>query len=174
MYQPLVSNGEKIASPLSVILISSPKRQPLDLAATPLFIIKATFKSTKTTTLNIFPTDLNKSTYLHNLLHICSFVLLHGNIDSFVYILLTILAGQIQITEDLSGHTTVGYDVYITVADARNTVGPKILTITVAGKSEHEYFANCHDFMDLHVIFCIAKCFLSSIVMLLVTIRLPE
>jgi hypothetical protein len=33
----------------------------------------------------------------------------------------------------MSGHTTVGYDAYITVSDGKNTVGPKILTITVAG-----------------------------------------
>lgn len=45
-----------------------------------------------------------------------------------------ITAGQIQISEDLSNHTTVGYDLYITVSDGRNTVGPSILTITIAGK----------------------------------------
>ena len=45
-----------------------------------------------------------------------------------------ILAGEIKIIEDLSGHTTVGYDVYITVSDGRNTVGPSTLTITLAGR----------------------------------------
>lgn len=45
-----------------------------------------------------------------------------------------ISAGAIQLKEDISGHTTTGYDIAITVSDAKNTVGPKILTIIVKGK----------------------------------------
>ncbi|WAR16998.1 hypothetical protein MAR_031592 [Mya arenaria] len=41
-------------------------------------------------------------------------------------------AGQIQINTDLTGHTTVGYDLEITVSDSKNTVGPRLLTITLA------------------------------------------
>ncbi|KAL4229501.1 hypothetical protein ACF0H5_012541 [Mactra antiquata] len=41
-------------------------------------------------------------------------------------------SGQIQISEDLSTHTIVGYDLNITVNDGRNTVGPSLLTITIA------------------------------------------
>ncbi|KAL4229500.1 hypothetical protein ACF0H5_012540 [Mactra antiquata] len=41
-------------------------------------------------------------------------------------------SGEIQISEDLSTHTTVGYDLNITVSDGRNTVGPSSLTITIA------------------------------------------
>ncbi|XP_052762071.1 cadherin EGF LAG seven-pass G-type receptor 2-like [Mya arenaria] len=41
-------------------------------------------------------------------------------------------SGQIQINTDLTGHTTVGYDLEITVSDSKNTVGPRLLTITLA------------------------------------------
>ncbi|XP_060585336.1 cadherin-23-like [Ruditapes philippinarum] len=51
-------------------------------------------------------------------------------------------SGQIQITEDMSGHTTVGYDAYITVSDGKNTVGPKILTITVADINDPVIISN--------------------------------
>ncbi|XP_045187476.2 cadherin-23-like [Mercenaria mercenaria] len=40
-------------------------------------------------------------------------------------------SGQIQIS-DYIDHSTVGYDLSITVSDGRNTVGPNILTITIS------------------------------------------
>ncbi|XP_053376790.1 protocadherin Fat 4-like [Mercenaria mercenaria] len=40
-------------------------------------------------------------------------------------------SGQIQLNADISSFTTVGYDIEITVADAKNTVGPKTLTVLI-------------------------------------------
>ncbi|KAH3750872.1 hypothetical protein DPMN_185408 [Dreissena polymorpha] len=51
-------------------------------------------------------------------------------------------SGEIQITEDLSGHTVVGYDLQITVADSRNTVGPRLLTITIADLNDPVQLTN--------------------------------
>ena len=48
--------------------------------------------------------------------------------------LLLFQAGAIQIDQDISTHTTVGYDISVTVSDGKNTVGPRLLTITFAGK----------------------------------------
>ena len=49
-------------------------------------------------------------------------------------IFLLFQAGAIQIDQDISTHTTVGYDISVTVSDGKNTVGPRLLTITFAGK----------------------------------------
>ncbi|XP_053376788.1 cadherin-23-like [Mercenaria mercenaria] len=40
-------------------------------------------------------------------------------------------SGEIQLNADISNYNTVGYDIEITVADAKNTVGPKILTVII-------------------------------------------
>lgn len=47
--------------------------------------------------------------------------------------LFLLLAGAIQLNADISGYTTTGYDINVTVWDAKNTVGPKILTVIVRG-----------------------------------------
>lgn len=39
-------------------------------------------------------------------------------------------SGAIQVKQDLTGHTIVGYDFNIWVSDGRSTVGPEILTVT--------------------------------------------
>ncbi|XP_052820078.1 cadherin-23-like [Mya arenaria] len=42
-------------------------------------------------------------------------------------------SGEIKLNADLTDHAVVGYDLEIHVADSRNTVGPSLLTITIAG-----------------------------------------
>jgi hypothetical protein len=52
------------------------------------------------------------------------------HINSFV-------AGEIQLNADISSYSTVGYDIEITVADAKNTADPKILTVIIKGQFYH-------------------------------------
>ncbi|XP_060559152.1 protocadherin-like protein [Ruditapes philippinarum] len=40
-------------------------------------------------------------------------------------------SGEIQLNADISSYATVGYDIEITVADAKNTADPKILTVII-------------------------------------------
>lgn len=55
------------------------------------------------------------------------------DISISVIIISLLSAGDILVTEDLSSHTTVGYDISITVDDGKNTVGPRILTVILNG-----------------------------------------
>ncbi|XP_053376789.1 cadherin-23-like [Mercenaria mercenaria] len=51
-------------------------------------------------------------------------------------------SGEIQLNADISNYTTVGYDIEITVADAKNTVGPTILTVIIQGINDPVLITN--------------------------------
>lgn len=63
----------------------------------------------------------------------CFFFIVISTLINIIIIVVVVVAGDILVTEDVSGLTTVGYDLFISVSDGRNTAGPRSLTVTVAG-----------------------------------------
>ncbi|XP_052781618.1 cadherin-related family member 2-like [Mya arenaria] len=51
-------------------------------------------------------------------------------------------SGEIQLNADISGYTTTGFDINVTVRDGKNTVGPEILTVIIKDINDPVLFSN--------------------------------